>query len=139
MTSRKGRSPQPISPSDSAGQRTATGWISADQPFQDHRRERPRADRGELDDLDANHSHVERIAGPSGEVAASLRFPISLPGGQPRDSGAVEWFSFRDGRVVGIRAAYTDPAVFAASFAEPLTDVDPGRRATAGPKPATTS
>lgn len=53
---------------------------------------------------------VQRVAADGDDVVVDLRFDLTLEGvTQPR--GAVEWFSWRDGKVVEIRATYIDPPV----------------------------
>lgn len=66
--------------------------------------------------MDAAQMVVERIAGDGDEVAVSLRFPFtSLATGELVDSGAVEWFSLRDGKVTEVRAVYLDTAALVAA------------------------
>jgi ketosteroid isomerase-like protein len=60
--------------------------------------------------LDPSAIEVERLAGQAGEVAVLLRFPFVPAAGEPVESGAVEWFRFRDGQVTEIRAVYFDTA-----------------------------
>lgn len=61
--------------------------------------------------LDAASLVVRRVAGSDSEVAVEVGFMLTRPGGEPEPSGAVEWFSFRDGRVCEIRATYFEPGV----------------------------
>jgi len=60
--------------------------------------------------MDPEKIEVERVAAGPSEVAVLLRFPFAVPGGDTVESGAVEWFTFADGRVTEVRAVYLDSA-----------------------------
>ncbi len=60
--------------------------------------------------IDPASMRVERTIADGDDVAADVRFTVSLRGAAPMETGAVEWFRFRAGKVVDVRAVYFDTA-----------------------------
>lgn len=64
----------------------------------------------EASPMRADSITVTRIAAGSTEVAVELAFTLVLPGHEPAQTGAIEWFTFTEGKVVGVRATYFEKA-----------------------------